>query len=176
MSRSLVDFHWKLLRDYTCLHCCRVVLVYIVHCDFFRLMMFLVQSGSMHGGCKSEGFAGCACFWRAFLKFLVWITLVVHLVAVSCAYIFLFLMPNTRTDRIYLKHWGQDYVIKTHFNESASYGLTVEESAFPVDSHKRHVVRAPAPRQPSAGRNSHTFSSSTTRVEISFTSTMQKTT
>lgn len=91
-----MDFHWKLLRDYTCLHCCRVVLVCIVHCDFFRLMMFLVQSGSMHGRRKSEDFGGCACFWRAFLKFLVWITLVVHLLAVGCAYIFLFLTPDTR--------------------------------------------------------------------------------
>lgn len=151
------------------------MLVYIVHCDFFRLMMFLVQSGSMHGRRKSEDFAGCACFWWAFLKFLVWITLVVHLVEVGCAYIFLFLSPNTRTDRIYLKHWGEDYAIKTHFNELASYGLTVEESAFPVDSTSVMSSRAPAPRQPSAGRNSHTFSSSTTRVEISSTSTMQTT-
>jgi hypothetical protein len=97
----------------------------------------------MHGRRKSEDFAGCAGFWRAFLTLLEWITLVVHLVAVGCTYIFLFLTPNTRTDRIYLKHWGEDYAIKTHFNELASYGLTVEESAFPVDSHKRHVVSCP---------------------------------
>jgi hypothetical protein len=38
---------------------------------------------------------------------------------------------------------GRRHAIKTHFNELASYGLTVEESAFPVDSHKRHAVSCP---------------------------------
>ncbi len=157
-----MDFHWKLLRDYTCLHCCRVVLVCIVHCDFFRLMMFLVQSRSMHGKRKSEDFAGCPCFWPVLLP--------------GCAYIFLFLTPNTRTDRIYLKHWGEDTPsrrISTNWRRMDSLLRSRHSRSTPTSV---MPSRAPAPRQPSAGRNSHTFSSSTTRVEISSTSTMQTTT
>ncbi|KAH8965150.1 hypothetical protein BDL97_04G103400 [Sphagnum fallax] len=84
---------------------------------------------------------GCACFWRAIVKVLVWILVVGHLIAVGCAYFFLFFAPNTRTDRVYLQHGFEDYAIKTHFNELASYGLNVKESEYPVSGN--HVVSCP---------------------------------